>query len=234
MADVHLEYVNEVHCRVSADAGIIMEMSEYFTHFKENYKFDPKFKNKVWDGKIRLLNRMTCFIYRGLALRIKKWCAANGYSFSFDDRFLYDNVSVNEVNEFLDSLNLPEWLERRDYQVDAIVKCLRTKRRLLLSPTSSGKSFMIYAIAMWYKLKTLVIVPTTGLVRQMESDFRSYGFTGVIHTSEDGLLKDNNIHADIVITTWQSLDNGKKKTPKEWFNQFGVVFGDEAHDADRI
>lgn len=231
MTDVYLEYVNEVHCRVSADAGIIMEMSEHFTHFKENYKFDPKFKNKVWDGKIRLLNRMTCYIYRGLALRVKKWCDANGYTFSFDDRFMYDNVSVNEVNEHLDSLNLPDWLDRREYQVEAIVKCLRTKRRLLLSPTSSGKSFMIYAIATWYKLKTLIIVPTTGLVRQMESDFRSYGFTGTIHTSEDGLLKDNHIKADMVITTWQSIDNGKRRVSKDWFDQFGVVFGDEAHGA---
>lgn len=231
MTDVHLEYVNEVYCRVRADTGIVMEMAEYFTHFKENYKFDPKYKARFWDGKIRLLNRLTGFIYRGLALQIKKWCDWNGYTFSYDDKFLYANVSVNEINEHLDNLNLPDWLERRDYQIEAIVKCLRTGRRTLLSPTSSGKSFMIYAITMWYRMKTLIIVPTTGLVRQMESDIRSYGFKGDIHTSEEGLLKDNDIQSDIVITTWQSLDNGKKKMPKAWFDQFSVVFGDEAHGA---
>lgn len=229
MTDVHLEYYNDAYIRVRAEASIMMELAEYFTYFKDNYKFDPKFKARMWDGKIRLLNRLTGLLYAGLAQRVQKFCAMNDYTFSFDDQLVYDNVSVNEVNEHLDSLNLPEWVDRRDYQVESLVKCLRSRRRTLLSPTSSGKSLMIYALATWYKRKTLVIVPTTGLVQQMASDFRSYGFQGRIHTSEEGLLKDHDIPADIVITTWQSLDNGKKKMPKVWFNQFPVVFGDEAH-----
>lgn len=231
MSDVHLEYINDVHVRVRAEASIMMELAERFTFFKENYKFDPKYKARMWDGKIRLLNRLNGVIYAGLAQRIQKFCKDNDYTFSFDDRMVYDDVSVHEVQEHLKSLDLPDWLDQRDYQVDAIVKCLRSRRRTLLSPTSSGKSFMIYAIATWYKQKTLIIVPRTGLVRQFENDLREYGFKGVIHTSAEGLLKDNDIPADIVITTWQSLDNGKKKMPKAWFNQFPVVFGDEAHGA---
>ena len=231
MADVHLEYINAVHLRVRTEPGILMELSDHFTFFKENYKFDPKYKARMWDGKIRLVNRLTATCYAGLALRIKKFCDSRGYTLSWDSQFDYDNVSRNEVVEHLNNLNLPDWLEIRDYQVDAITKCLRSRRRTLLSPTSSGKSFMIYAILQWYKKKTLIIVPTIGLVRQMQSDFESYGFKGVIDTSMGGLLKDNDIPADIVITTWQSLDNGKKKMPKEWFNQFKVVFGDEAHGA---
>lgn len=229
MSDVHLEYVNEAYIRVRAERSIIMELGETLTYYKENYKFDPKYKSRMWDGKIRLLNGLTCILYAGLAQRVQKFCKDNDYTFSFDDELVYHNVSVNEVNEHLDSLNLPDWLDRRDYQVEAIVKCLRSRRRTLISPTSSGKSFMIYAITMWYKQKTLIIVPRTGLVHQFKSDLESYGFQGVIHTSAEGLLKDNDIPADIVITTWQSLDNGKKKMPKEWFNQFKVVFGDEAH-----
>jgi superfamily II DNA or RNA helicase len=205
-----------------------MELSERFTFFAENYKFNPKYKARVWDGKVRLINRLTAMCYAGLALRIKKFCDENGYSFSFDEQFTYDNVSVNEVHEHIKSLNLPDWLEVRDYQVDAVVKCLRSKRRTLLSPTSSGKSFIIYLLTTWYKKKTLIIVPTIGLVQQMKSDFESYGFKGVIDTSMGGLLKDNDIPADVVISTWQSLDNGKSKMPKEWFK---VVVGDEAHGA---
>lgn len=232
MADkVHLEYVNDAYIRVRADPSILMELSDTLTFFKENYKFDPKYRNKIWDGKIRLVNRLTGVLYAGLAHRVMKFCKANGYEFSFDDELMYDNVSVNEVKDHLLSLNLPEWLEIRDYQVDSIVKCLRSRRRTLLSPTSSGKSFMIYAITQWYKKKTLVIVPTIGLVQQMKADFESYGFKGEIHVSTEGLLKQNDIPADIVITTWQSLDNGKKKMPKAWFDQFSVVFGDEAHGA---
>lgn len=227
--DVHLQHINEVHMKIKADPGILREISDRFTFFAENYKFHPRYKARVWDGKIRLINLLTAACYKGLAHRIKKFCDESGYSFSFDEEFAYDNVSVNEVMDHIKSLDLPDWLEVRDYQVDAVVKCLRSKRRTLLSPTSSGKSFMIYLIATWYKKKTLIIVPTTGLVAQFKSDIESYGFKGVIDTSMGGLLKDNDIPADIVISTWQSLDNGKKKMPKEWFNQFQVVFGDEAH-----
>lgn len=211
------------------DPGILMELSDQLTFFKDNYKYDPKFRNRLWDGKIRLVNRMTRLVYAGLAQKIKKFCDANDYSFTFDDEFTYDNVSVKEVEDHIKSLGIPDWLEIRDYQVESIVKCLRSRRRTLLSPTSSGKSFMIYAISTWYRQKTLIIVPTIGLVNQMASDFRDYGFKGVIHTSTEGLLKDNDIAADFVITTWQSLDNGKSKMPKKWFDQFKVVFGDEAH-----
>lgn len=231
MADVHLEYINAVHCRIRTEPGILMELCDRFTFFKENYKFDPKYKARVWDGKIRLINKLTGIVYTGLAKRIKKFCDENGYTFSFDDELTYDNVSINEVRKHAESLNLPQWIEIRDYQIEAVAKCLRTRRRTLLSPTSSGKSFMIYLIATWYKQKTLIIVPTVGLVQQMRSDIESYGFKGTVDTSMGGLLKDNDIPCDIMITTWQSLDNGKKKMPKEWFNQFKVVVGDEAHGA---
>lgn len=229
MTDVHLQHINSSYIRVVAEASTIMELSETLTFFADNYKFAPAYRHKAWDGKIRLLNSLTAVCYAGLAQRIQKFCKARGYTFSFDDELLYDNVSVNEVNQHLDSLNLPEWLDTREYQVEAIVKCLRSRRRTLVSPTSSGKSLMIYAISTWYKQKTLIIVPTTGLVQQFAADIRAYGFLGAIDTSVDGLSKDNNIPADIVITTWQALDNGKKKLPKEWFKQFKVVFGDEAH-----
>jgi superfamily II DNA or RNA helicase len=86
----------------------------------------------------------------------------------------------------------------------------------------------------WYQQfghNGLVIVPTIGLVNQMESDFREYGYKGKIHCSTEGLNKSNDIDADLVITTWQSLNNGKTKMLKPWYQQFGIVFGDEAHGA---
>lgn len=235
MTDVHLEYFNSAYMRVNCDPGILMELSDHLTYFKDNYKFDPKFKARIWDGKIRLVNRMTRQVYAGLAQRVKKFCDERDYTFSFDDAFAYDNVSVKEVQDFMASLNLPDWLEIRDYQVDAIVKCLRSRRRTLLSPTSSGKSFIIYVINEWYRqkhgTKSLIIVPTIGLVNQMQADFKSYGYTGTFNTSVDGLDKTNDHEYNTTITTWQSLDNGKKKLPKQWYDQYQVVFGDEAHGA---
>jgi len=207
-----------------------MELSEEFTYYAPGYKFSPKFRNKVWDGKIRLINSMTGACYAGLARRIKKFCDTRGYSFSFDHELAYDNISVKEVEDFIQTLNIP--FEVRDYQVDSVVKCLRSRRRTLESPTSSGKSLMIYIMTQWYKQhKALIIVPTIGLVKQMEGDFRSYGYKGRIHVSTDGLSKDTDIPCDVTITTWQSLNNGKTKMPKNWYNQFGLVIGDEAHGA---
>lgn len=231
MSDVHLEYIDAVNIRVRTEAGILMELSDHFTFFKEGYKWSPRFRNRQWDGKIRLINRLTAVCRAGLAVRIKKFCESRGYTIDWDPELNYDNVSENEVRVHLKSLNLPDWLDTREYQVEAITKCLRSRRRTLISPTSSGKSLMIYGITTWYKQKTLIIVPTINLVLQMKKDFESYGYKGVIDTSMGGLLKDNDIPADIVVTTWQSLDNGKSKMPKKWFNQFGVVFGDEAHGA---
>lgn len=211
----------------------MMELSDHFTYFADNYKFHPKYRSRMWDGKIRLINGLSGIIYAGLAQRIKKFCEARDYSFSFDEELLYDNVSEYELKQFIDSLNIPEKYSSRDYQLKSILKCIRSNRRTLLSPTSSGKSLMIYIISQWYaqkyKVKGLIIVPTIGLVTQMESDFRDYGYTGDIHSSIGGLSTDNDIPAEMVITTWQSLNNGKNKRPKNWYRQFGLVFGDEAH-----
>ena len=171
------------------------------THFADNYKFHPKYRSRMWDGKIRLLNFHTGIIYAGLAQKIKKFCDSRGYSVTFDQELLYENVSEHELSEFINELDLPDWLEIREYQFNSILKCIRSNRRLLLSPTSSGKSFMIYVITQWYKQeKALIIVPTIGLVKQMASDFVSYGYKGKISMSTDGLDKSNDIDADMVIT----------------------------------
>tara|TARA_B100000508_G_scaffold140134_1_gene140243 strand:+ start:1480 stop:2973 length:1494 start_codon:yes stop_codon:yes gene_type:complete len=232
MADVHLEYVNSAFMRVHAEPSIMMEMGEHFTYFKQNYKFSPKFKAGIWDGKIRLLKGMTGLIYAGLTKKVKKFCDARGYTISWDDEFYFENVSVHEMKKFIKSLNIPEKFETRDYQFDSVLKCIRSKRRTLISPTSSGKTLMMYMISRWYENeKKLIIVPSVGLVRQAEDDFRDFGYEGKIHCSTDGLSKDNDIDAEIVVTTWQSLNNGKTKMPKKWYQQFGAVFGDEAHGA---
>lgn len=229
MESVHLQHINSVHCKVVTDPGVLMELSDHFTFFAENYRFNPRYKARVWDGKIRLINRLTALVYAGLARHIKKFCDDRGYKFTYDPELQYDNVSVHEFHQFMETLGLPAHIKARDYQISSVVKCIRSKRRTLLSPTSSGKSLMIYMLTQWYNKKTLIVVPTIALVKQMEQDFLEYGFKGKFNLSIDGLEKNNNIDCDVVITTWQSLNNGRTKMPREWFQQFEVVIGDEAH-----
>lgn len=228
MSDVHIKYINDVHCKIVCDPGILREISDQFHFFAENYRYHPKFKAKTWDGKIRMINMLTGVAYCGLIKKIKKFCDARGYSFTFDSQFAYDVISEEKIDKFIESLNLP--VEVRDYQRKSFEVCVSSKRRTLLSPTSSGKSLMIYMILRWFNVKSLIIVPTNGLVTQMADDFKSYGYEGEIHLSTDKINR-GDIDADITISTWQSLNNGKSSVPKEWYNQFQLVVGDEAHGA---
>ena len=68
-------------------------------------------------------------------------------------------------------------IELRDYQIDAVVHAIRNNRSLLLSPTASGKSLIIYLLSRWYESnRILILVPTTSLVEQMYTDFLDYGY----------------------------------------------------------
>jgi superfamily II DNA or RNA helicase len=80
-------------------------------------------------------------------------------------------------------------------------------------------------VSRWFKKqRKLIIVPTTSLVYQMQSDFVGYGHEEKdIHIIMSGKEKESD--APVVITTWQSI----YKLPKSWFDDFGVVIGDEAH-----
>lgn len=231
--DVHLKYVTSVHAKVITEPGILMELADAFTWYAPNYRFNPKYKRGIWDGRISLVNRLSGQVYAGLAHRIKKFCDSRDYTFSFDPELAYSEVTEETIQDFISSLNVPPSIEARDYQLKSILKCIQSHRRTLLSPTNSGKSFIIYVLIRWYQeqygIKPLVVVPSIQLVNQLASDFYEYGYTGTVHKSTDGLSTSTDIESDLVITTWQSLDNGKTKKPKSWYQQFGMVVGDEAH-----
>ena len=107
---------------------------------------------------------------------------------------------------------------------------MESDRGLILSPTGSGKSFIIYALTRYYieKLdygKILIVVPTTGLVEQMYSDFADYGWFPDEHCHKLYAGSDKNTSKEVVISTWQSI----YKLDKKYFSQFGAVFIDECH-----
>ena len=209
------------------------ELREYFSFYVPGYRYMPAFKRKVWDGKVRLYNQVTRELNVGLYDQLRKFCADRFYPLQIVDNEEYGiPLQKNKVNhphlvEFLKSLDAP--FETRDYQYDAIAHGIENKRCILLSPTGSGKSFIIYNLLRWYldnhEEKALIIVPTTSLVEQMYKDFEEYGFdvTTNCHTVYSG--KDKNTDKRVVISTWQSI----YKLRGDWFEQFGAVFGDEVH-----
>jgi superfamily II DNA or RNA helicase len=220
---IRVEKVNEVYNRIICEPSVGYEIKDYFTFKVPNYQFMPAYRNKMWDGNLYLYNPLTCLLYGGLNHHLEEFCKHREYKLEYSSDFSIDNFTVSDAHSFFKSLNLT--MEPRDYQIDAFVNCVKNKRKLLLSPTGSGKSFIIYLLAMYYNKKTLIIVPTTSLVQQLSSDFISYGFddTDNIHKIFEGQSKTTK--SKFVFSTWQSL----YKQPKAWFKQFDVVIGDEAH-----
>lgn len=223
-----IEKCDEVNIKVNCDAGVAMEMSDYFTFSVPGARFTPMFRNKMWDGKIRLFHAMSRTTYAGLRYHIEQFAKERGYEVEYANTndFLEDSFSLVEADQYIKTelSNLPH--TPRDYQVEAFAHGVRTKRALLLSPTASGKSLIIYLLTRYFYQgdKTLIIVPTTSLVHQMASDFVSYGCDERwIHKIFSGTDKETK--RPFVITTWQSIF----KLPKPWFRQFKMVVGDEAH-----
>ena len=193
----------------------------------------PAYKNKVWDGKIRLFNSMTGELAAGLYVYLLKFAAERSYSVDTEESHQYGfPFPAEQPLQYMSDLLADEALpfQPRDYQYDAIEKALKRTRAILLSPTGSGKSFIIYLIMRYWLMhlsnnnKILVIVPTTSLVEQMHQDFIDYGYKPEdMHRIYSG--KDKTTNKRIIISTWQSI----YKLQKKWFSQFGMVIGDECH-----
>lgn len=223
-----LTKLNEAYIRVECEKSLAQELSEFFTFFVPNYQFTPAYKNRIWDGKIRLFNSRNNSIYYGLVPYINKFCEERNYQLEIDSAItLTEEFSVKEAKDFIQTLKLP--FEPRDYQINAFVHAIRNKRLLILSPTASGKSLIIYLILRYmqesdYK-KGLLIVPTISLVHQMFKDFKDYGYDSeeFCHMIHQGQSK--NANKFLYISTWQSI----YKNEPEYFEQFDFVFGDECH-----
>ena len=228
--------VDEVFLQVSCERHIAYELNEFFSFKVPNAQFHPKVRAKLWDGKIRLFNIQTGQMYLGLYLYLKDWADKHGYVVKTD--IVEVNKKDSDVPAFFDSMNLHcknKPIIPRDYQVASFLHCIKRERALLLSPTSSGKSLVIYSLIRWHQQfldndKILILVPTTNLVTQMYGDFKDYSSShpewnveNQCHMIYSG--KEKEAEQQIYISTWQSLF----RLGKAYFNKFGMVVGDEAH-----
>ena len=232
--------INETFLQLSCEKYIAYELNEYFSFKVPNSQFHPKVKVGMWDGKIRLFNIQTGQLYLGLLPYLKEWAEKHSYKIQTDivDVKPLTGLDIKSIKEFFDSLNLHcknKKIIPRDYQIASFMHCVKSDRTLLLSPTSSGKSLVIYSLIRWYQQfldndKMLIVVPTTNLVTQMYGDFGDYSSHDKRWNVEEQCHKiysgkEKNTNEQIYISTWQSL----YKLPKEYFEQFSVIVGDEAH-----
>lgn len=233
---IYIKKKNEATLYVTSDdSGILMELGEYFTFYADGYKWMPAYKNKLWDGKIRLYNRQEKSIPYGLLNEVTQFAKDRNYQVDIaqeiENRFSYDS-------EFIDNLPLcsgGKEIEARDYQRNAFEFATENGRGILVSPTGSGKSLIIYMLIRYYlqeelDKKVIIVVPTTSLVEQMYKDFADYSSNDSDFDVEEDVHriysgKEKIFEQSVVITTWQSAI----KLPPAWFEQFGCIIGDEAH-----
>ena len=226
--NITVEKLNEVYLKIEADADIRRELSDYFSFEVPGYKFTPQYRNRVWDGKIRLYSYATGQMYVGLYPYLKDWCSKKNVQITENNEIVTNNsVTAAECQALLDTYDMS--ITPRDYQFDAFQYALQYNRGLILSPTASGKSLISYMLVRHYlnmiNNNILIIVPTTSLVEQLYKDFKDYGYDVENNVSRKYHGYDIDENKRIIISTWQSL----YKLPKSFFAQFGAVIGDEAH-----
>ena len=231
MTQINVHKLDSVNMKIDCDDSIAKELNQFFTFEVPNYQYTPAYKNKKWDGMIRLFNLYSRKLYIGLMDYLTQFAKDRNYTIEQD----FDNtveLDPDEVEQFITSLNMK--ITPYDYQLDAIKYAIKNQRSLLLSPTGSGKSLIIYCLVRYCleqiqeDEKILIVVPTTGLVSQMYNDFRDYAgkewkVEKNCHTIFSG--QDKTTPKQVVISTWQSI----YKMPPEYFEQYKMVVGDECH-----
>ena len=213
---------DEVYLSVSTEDSIRKELSEFFKFKVPGAEFIPAVRKRFWDGYIRLFHLNKNQIYMGLYPYLKEFCDDREYELDGWEPET-DTFTIERYEEIVQDIPL----ELRDYQKEAVAYAAHNQKCILVSPTASGKSLMIYSLIRYNFLKkngkALIIVPTTSLVEQMAKDFDDYGFNGHVAKLYGG--NKNYENAPIVITTWQTMS----RMPKDFGNEFGMVVGDEAH-----
>jgi len=232
MSHLIISKKNEVHLHIDAETYVYYELSDQFTFDVPGAKFMPHYQKKHWDGKIRLFSTQTGDIYVGLLDRVVQFCKDHEYTYEFKENKYYglpfevnDMISKEGVKDYMTAISKHK---PRDYQIDGVYDALKHNRKLLISPTASGKSLMIYGIVRYFvekKQNTLIVVPTTSLVEQMYKDFADYGWDVGSYCHKIYAGRERETDSQVIITTWQSI----YKLPRKYFDRFSTVIGDEAH-----
>ncbi len=227
-SEITVQKLNSVYLHITAEADIRRELSDYFSFEVPGYRFTPQFRNRVWDGKIRLYSYATGQLYVGLYPYLVEWCNRKNVDIKENNEIsTFTTHTAADIQALIDSYDIS--ITPRDYQFEAFKFALENERGLILSPTASGKSLIAYMLIRHYlnviDNNILIIVPTTSLVEQLTKDFKDYGWNSLKNVHKIYQGHDKETSKRVVISTWQSIYN----QPKKYFKQFGMVIGDEAH-----
>ena len=232
MTNVIIRKSNEVFLQIKAEPHIEYELRDHFTFEVEGAKFMPQYRKRNWNGEIHLYDLRSKKIYVGLLDKNISFCERHEYSYKFVDNDYYGppfevnaTISKEGVKDYIKSITS---IKAREYQIEGVYDCLKHNRRLLVSPTASGKSLMIYSLVRYYVdkgMRILLVVPTTSLVEQMYKDFIEYGWDAKNHCHRIYSGREVTNTNEVTITTWQSVF----RLDRSFFVDYDVIIGDEAH-----
>ena len=222
---IEIKKKNESFLKISGDYEDMIAISEFFTRYAPNFRWNPKFKAGMWDGKIRFFNMTTGSLPYGLYSQLQECIKKHRIETDFKCN---EGIPINI--EVFDSI-VKEFTvyEPYDHQIEGAKKAIESRRGLLAHATSSGKTTTLFLILKYFLLtnpnsKIVVVVPSIGLIQQFVSDFEFYGmdskkYIGKYFKDEKDLTK------QITVGTWQSL----KELPK-FLETTNIVIADEVHN----
>jgi len=233
MIEIYDKNESFTHIKLNGDIEYGKVIIDTLSVFEEGYQFSPLFRNRIWDGKkhfYKILDNQIFEIPKGLINYILRDLQQRQKQYTYNTTSIKTEIIQEEFKEFIKTLNLP--FEPYDYQEKAAFDMIRDRRMVIKSATGSGKSLIIYLFIRWMlanNKRTVLVVPSIGLVTQMAQDFIDYGWKDSKRDlkqigGEFKGKKDLN-EKPLVLSTWQSLQYMKK----DEFEIFDAIIVDEGH-----
>lgn len=231
---ITVQRYNEVFFRIDCNYEQAVGLKNALSCYAPNYIHSPKYKAKMWDGKISFFDMRTALLPIGLIDELKTFAFKNDYElkYGFEKSEMVDRIKEEEMDAFYARIFGNTRFYPRDYQHDAIYAALKRRRGVIEACTGAGKSLVIYTIIRRALEVTdgniLLVVPNIALVNQMFSDFKEYGWEGCDENTCILYGKTRDLYDStkrILISTWQSI----YKKEGDFFEQFETIVVDEVH-----
>ena len=79
MEKILVRKLDHSNLHVQCSSGTAQELNEFFSFYVPGFKFMPAYRNKVWDGKIRLYNKNTGELPVGLIHHLVQFSRSREY-----------------------------------------------------------------------------------------------------------------------------------------------------------
>jgi hypothetical protein len=215
---------NESILTVQCNSTISKELYHFFSCMSSNYKFDPRYKSGIWDGKLHFFSIATNEISIGLYDKIFDFARKGSYT--VETTFKNENViSREQFQKFINYLKITnangEPMTPYPYQFEAAYEaCCRKQINVHIS-TAGGKSLVIYIICRFLEMqkkRVLIVVPQTQLCSQLFSDFIEYSIESEYKTQDNmNILYSDSGKFDCEYKV--TLEDGSIKI----FNEYDIV-----------